>query len=404
VGRIDLAASLPLKTNDIQMKKLILLGTALLGLYLPVKAQQDGSSFSTAGWWQASTGKFSPAIDSSGRVTFRVKAPQASKVQVEIGDWDIMRLAMEQDTSGVWTASTSSLLPGIYQYVFVVDGKRSIDLANPKVKYGTEVYGSVLEIIARQPAVDQLRAVNHGELRMLTYTAIKLNKQRNFYAYVPPQAVQSTKPLPVLYLRHGGGDDEGSWFRDGRVAYIMDNLIAEKKIKPMLVVMTNGLTDGSWAGGSSVEGMDLLEDELLNDVKPLVEQRFNVGKDKSSRAIAGLSMGGGQAFVIGMRNKDTFQYIGQFSSGLLSDPAFDFDRYIPNMSALKSSSNSQAVYIWSSCGTKDPRYNGHLAFLQKLKSYGVDYVYDQADAGHEWSFWRGQLEKFVQQIFKEHKK
>ncbi|HAL54292.1 MAG TPA: hypothetical protein DCP78_19270 [Sphingobacterium sp.] len=91
MGRIDLAASLPLKTNDIQMKKLILLGTALLGLYLPVKAQQDGSSFSTAGWWQASTGKFSPAIDSSGRVTFRVKAPQASKVQVEIGDWDIMR-------------------------------------------------------------------------------------------------------------------------------------------------------------------------------------------------------------------------------------------------------------------------------------------------------------------------
>ncbi|WP_112375571.1 alpha/beta hydrolase [Sphingobacterium multivorum] len=127
----------------------------------------------------------------------------------------------------------------------------------------------------------------------------------------------------------------------------MDNLIAEKKIKPMLVVMTNGLTDGSWAGGSSVEGMDLLEDELLNDVKPLIEQRFNVGKDKSYRAIAGLSMGGGQAFVIGMRNKDTFQYIGQFSSGLLSDPAFDFDRYIPNMSALKSSSNGQAVNIWS---------------------------------------------------------
>src|SRR5690606_21625796 len=152
---------------------------------------------------------------------------------------------------------------------------------------------------------------------------------------------------------------------------------------------TNGLTDGSWAGGSSVEGMDLLEDELLNDVMPLVEQRFNVGKDKSSRAIAGLSMVGGQAFVIGMRNKDTFQYIGLFRSGLLSDSACDVDRYIHIMSSLKSSTSGQAVCIWSSCGTKDHRYNGHLAFLQKLNSYGVNYVYDQEDACHDWSFWMG---------------
>src|SRR5690606_41260637 len=125
--------------------------------------------------------------------------------------------------------------------------------------------------------------------------------------------------LHVSRIWIGGWVDEGCRARDGRVEDVLDNLLAQRKAIPMLVVMTNGHTDGSWAGGSSKEGMDILEHELLNDVIPLVEERFHVIKSKEGRAIAGLSMGGGQAFVIGLRNMDKFNYIGQFSSGLLSD-------------------------------------------------------------------------------------
>lgn len=142
-----------------------------------------------------------------------------------------------------------------------------------------------------------------------------------------------------------------------------------------------------------------MEHELLHDVIPLVEERFHVMKSKEGRAIAGLSMGGGQAFVIGLRNMDKFSYIGQFSSGLLSDEKLKLADYIPDWERKKREINEEVKILWTSCGTKDPRYQGHLIFLKALDKQGITYQSDEAPAGHEWAFWREQFAKFTTHLF-----
>ena len=215
-------------------------------------------------------------------------------------------------------------------------------------------------------------------------------------------AIYFEKPkikLPVLYLRHGGGDDESSWVRSASADAIMDNLIAEGKAEPMIVVMTNGLTDGSWAGGSNVEGMAALEQELLVDVIPLIEKRYRVRTDRRSRAIAGLSMGGGQAFVIGMRHLEMFSAIGEFSSGLLSDSSWDYSKYGIKSIDTPAKVNSMLDMLWIACGTKDSRWEGHLEFHQMLEKKGIVHKYHHSNHGHEWQFWREQLRDFAAALF-----
>ncbi len=163
--------------------------------------------------------------------------------------------------------------------------------------------------------------------------------------------------------------------------------------------MSNGLTDGSWAGGSTVEGMDILEEELLNDIIPYIEQRYRVKRDKKNRAIAGLSMGGGQSYVIGLRNLDKFSYIGQFSAGIIGDGNFSHDKYIPGVISDVGRVNRELKLLWISCGTKDPRYDGHVEFAENLKEMGVKYEFYDSNYGHEWEFWRQQLRDFVQRLF-----
>ena len=216
--------------------------------------------------------------------------------------------------------------------------------------------------------------------------------------YVPAVYFEQPKrSFPVLYLRHGGGDHERSWWESAHADAILDHALAAGA-EPMLVVMTNGLTDGSWAGGSTPEGMALLEQELLSDVIPLVEKRYRVRKDRLSRAIAGLSMGGGQAFVIGLRNLDKFAWVGEFSAGLLSDTELDLGPYGVPMDA--SAINGSLRLLWVSCGTEDERWEGHQAFSAKLDSLGIRHVFDSAPYAHQWQFWREQLYAFASRIFK----
>lgn len=387
-------------TYDMMSIKIILTGFLLMFSLFAANAQAiGGSNFSTDGWWRPNTTTFSPQVDKNGIVTFRLKAPHAKVVLVELGDWDIQEWRMTKDETGVWSVAVDSLHPGIYQYSFKVDGLAVLDLENPRVKHGTSLYGNILEVRGESPLFDQAQDVAHGEVRILRYRATTLQRSKTVYVYVPPGYEEDGQAFPVLYLRHGGGDDEGSWTRDGRVADVLDNLLAQHKAKPMLVVMTNGHTDGSWAGGSSKEGMEILEHELLHDVIPLVEERFHVMKSKEGRAIAGLSMGGGQAFVIGLRNMDKFSYIGQFSSGLLSDEKLKLADYIPDWERKKREINEEVKILWTSCGTKDPRYQGHLIFLKALDKQGITYQSDEAPAGHEWAFWREQFAKFTTHLF-----
>ena len=362
---------------------------------------QEENTFSTRGWWKPADPPFSPVVHGDASITFRFRAPEAREATLLFGEWDVDEVPMQRDETGVWSVTVGPVEPCIYQYKFRIDGLETIDPVNPVVKAGTTVYGSVVEVPGTNaPRFDEAFRPG-GEVHTLNYRSTPLGRMRTARVYIPQAAVEHPgRKFPVLYLRHGGGDNENSWIADGRAAVILDNLIAEGRAVPMYVVMTNGLTDGSWAGGSTPEGIATLEKELLDDVIPLVEKRYRVYADKRHRAIAGLSMGGGQAFVIGLRNLDRFCAVGQFSAGILSDGQFDYERYAPGTIGDPERINAELDLLWISCGTKDPRYQGHLDTVEDLRRRGVRFEFHEGPWGHEWQFCGRQLYGFVQRIFK----
>jgi enterochelin esterase family protein len=291
--------------------------------------------------------------------------------------------------------------PGIYSYVFSVDGVQTVDKANPVTKSGTELYSSMVEVPGDRPRFDEIQNVPHGVKQLIRYTSTPLRRLRAMTVYLPPQYdTHLTEKFPVLYLRHGGGDNETSWSQPaGRADIILENLLAAQKAVPMIIVMTNGLTDGTWAGGSTPEGMKALEEELLVDVIPLVEHRFRVKKQAGARAIAGLSMGGGQSLVIGLRHPELFSWIGEFSSGLLSDKDFNMDTQWPGI--MNASLNNRVKLLWIGCGTDDPRFPGHLDLVNNLQKRNIHYEFATVPGGHEWRVWRVSLHGFLQKIFRE---
>lgn len=385
--------------NLFKFNKVFFLST-LIFVCLFGYSQTKVNTFNTNGWWKPAEPKYSPVVNDDNSITFRFSARNANVVELVFDEWAVKKIPMEKDENGVWSVTVPKVEPRLYQYYYLVDGIKVLDFKDSSIKIGTEIYGNVVEVRRKYKSdIDEKRVLG-GDIHILNYYSTPMKKFKDVWVYIPREYYENiSKRYPVLYLRHGGGDIESSWVKDGRAAIILDNLIDDKKAVPMLVVMTNGFTDGSWAGGSTVEGMNILENELLNDVIPMIESRYRVSKDKNSRAIAGLSMGGGQAFVIGLRNLDKFSYIGEFSAGILSDDNFDFEKYIPVLINKKGSVNNQLKLLWLSCGTRDTRYQGHLNFIEKLKNNGINFVFDESDWGHEWQFWRLQYSSFVQNIF-----
>ena len=378
----------------------IIAAAIILLFNMKTPAQTKGNDFSVKSWWQSAAPPFSPEIHPDRKVTFRVKAPDANKVELNFGEWNVVPQPMIKDTGGVWSITIGPLEPNLYCYTFSIDGVPSLDMNNPQAKIGQSVYGSEIDIPGTPPRFDKLQNVPHGVIQIYQYNSTPLKKTKGLYVFLPPEYLtQPNRKFPVLYLRHGGGDDESNWSKSGRAGVILDNLIAEKKAVPMIVVMTNGMTDNSWSGGSSVEGMKLLEQELLKDVIPLIEKNLRVLKGRGNRAITGLSMGGGQALVMGLRNLDKFAYVGEFSSGLLSDKDFAVDKYLPGVT-LDKSLNKKLKLFWLGCGDIDPRYNGHLALIDSFNKTGIKNEFHTSHGGHEWRVWREQLCGFYQRLFK----
>jgi len=253
----------------------------------------------------------------------------------------------------------------------------------------------VVEVGGNPPRYDEVQSVPHGVIEARQYVSTPLKRARKAYVYLPPQyEAERNRRFPVLYLRHGGGDDEQSWSTDGRAGGILDNLLARNKALPMLIVMT----DGSWAGGSTEQVLAALGEELLTDVIPLIEKSYRVLPGRENRAISGLSMGGGQSFIIGLRNLDQFAWIGEFSAGLLAGVEFDLDNELPGI--LKDASLNQKLRLfWIGCGTDVPRFNGHLDLVEKLKSRGINHVFRTTPGGHEWKVWRHQLADVLPELF-----
>ncbi len=380
------------------MQQLIAAALASACLLAAQDAPRPKNTYHPSGGASAAPRLVSPEVRPDRTIVFRLRAPEAGKVTLSFAG----AKPMSKDESGVWTATVGPLAPEIYQYNFVVDGVRILDPANPHIKNGRALDASIAEIPGDPPRFDQLQAVPHGALQIRTYLSTALNKPRRLYVYTPPQYDREpNRRFPVLYLRHGSGDTEENWSDTGRAGIILDNLIAQHKAVPMLIVMPNGDTDGTWAGGSSPQGIELLTRELLSDIIPMIDRTYRVAPGRENRAITGLSMGGGQAFTMGLRHLDLFAWVGEFSSGLVSDNEFHLDQYLPGFLDRPDDINRKLKLLFLSCGAEDPRYPGQLDLADTLKQHRIRYVWYPTPGVHEWKVWRHALAEFAQQVFQE---
>lgn len=347
-----------------------------------------------------------PRILPDGKVIFQVSAPQAQKVQVDLG-----RLYdMEKDEKGIWRVTTDPQVPGFHYYSLVIDGFRVSDPASESF-YGTGRMSSAIDI--PEPGVDfyTIRDVPHGDIRHKHYFSNITGTWRSINIYTPPGYDNSgNEQYPVLYIQHGGGEDERGWAVQGKTAIILDNLIAEGKAKPMLVVIPNGNVSrpGMAAGGYNDEAMAVFREELFENVIPFIENNYRVKTGADNRAISGLSMGGGQAFYTGLRNTDMFAYVGVFSTGLFGgigrpgggESSFDAESVIPGLLTNPESFNKKLRVFYISVGEQDPRIEPTRKLVQTFRDNGLKVEFSSFPGGHEWQVWRKSLHDFAQQLFK----
>jgi enterochelin esterase family protein len=380
------------------MKKIFATAVVFTSLVAAQDAQRPANRYHSSGGASAAPRLVSPEVRPDRTIVFRVRAPEAARVTLSLAG----SKPMVKDDAGVWSATVGPLEPEIYTYNFVVDGVRIIDPANPNLKNGRAPDASIVEIPGNPPRFDELQRVPHGALHIRTYLSTPLKRPRELCVYTPPQYDdEPNRRFPVLYLRHGSGDNEETWSYLGRAGVILDNLIAQHKAVPMLIVMPNGDTDGSWVGGSSAEGIEMLSQELLTDITPMIDRTYRVAPGRENRAITGLSMGGGQAFTIGLKHLDLFAWVGEFSSGLVSDKDFRVENHLPGFVDHPDDVNRKLKLLFLSCGTEDPRYIGQLDLADNLKRHTIRYVWYPTPGVHEWKVWRHALAEFAQKVFQE---
>jgi len=353
----------------------------------------------------------SPEI-SGDTVTFRLYSKEATAVSLS-GDW-IPRGESEElikNDSGIWSLQVVPLKPEFYNYYFTVNGVRTLDPANPlTVRDGTRYLSSFI-MPGNGSELYEINEVPHGNLFKIWYTSPSLDLQRRMYVYTPAGYAEGSASYPAFYLLHGGGGDEDAWTTMGRACYIMDNLIADGKAMPMIVVMTNGnpgqtaaVTDRKTAPegrGPMGMGNNDIPNSLVKDVIPYVESHYRVLKGSQNRAIAGLSMGALQTQITSIQNPAMFNYIGVFSIGLQMEFGEStkelINAYDTNLAKLEEN-GYKLFYI--GCGMEDFVYEGVTLLRQKLDEHNFKYVYNETPGGHTWSNWRIYLSDFAPRLFK----
>jgi enterochelin esterase-like enzyme len=338
-----------------------------------------------------------PQILADHRVIFRVKAPDAQRVQIDLG----RKYDMVKDTGGYWLVTTDSISEGFHYYSLLIDG---VAVADPSSEtfYGMGRMASGIEIPFAGGNYYAMRNVPHGDIRIKKYFSTVTNSWRQFYIYTPPgYDVNTSDKYPVLYILHGGGEDERGWATQGKTDIILDNLIAEKKAKPMLVVMMDGNMSSGGMAGFGEPTLKRFEDELKNAVIPFVEKNYRAETDANNRALAGLSLGGLQTLYAGIRNTNMFSFLGVFSSGwfanqpAISDPQYAFMK--DNAAII----NNNLKSLWIAMGGKeDIAYNNGKIMLGKFDEMGIKYRYSEYPGGHTWPVWRNNLYNFAQVLFK----
>jgi enterochelin esterase-like enzyme len=348
-----------------------------------------------------------PQILPDNRVAFRVKAPEAQKVQIDLGK----KYDMVKDTSGMWTVTTEPIAIGFHYYSLLIDG---VALADPASQtfYGMGRMASGIDI--PEPGVDYYfpKDVPHGQIRNLNYYSETTRAWRRAFVYTPPGYDEDVnKKYPVMYLQHGGGEDETGWPVQGKVDFIIDNLIAEGKAKPMLIVMDRGYAVDPTKRRAEVKPGDFraamannaFPEVLVKDIIPLIDKTFRTIPDRDHRAMAGLSMGGFQTFQTTMTNVDKFAYVGGFSGAAFLDPETDITKAFDGVWADAQSFNNKIKVMYLSIGTVEPErmYKSVNNFHLALEKAGIKHVYyESPGTSHEWQTWRRSLHQFAELIFK----
>jgi len=334
-------------------------------------------------------------------ITFRYKDAGATKVMLNIRDLP-KPMAMEKDASGVWTVTTQPLPPAIYNYYFDADGQWRLDPANPHVAIKFQNVTNLLTLPGSSPQLWDPANVAHGELHHHFYTSsVVLNlpgNESDYYVYTPPGYDTKAKtPYPVLYLLHGFNEGPYSWTTVGRVNYILDNLLAQGKIKPMIVVMPLGYGDLNYvltprSPTVTAEHTKRFQQALLTEILPQVEATYHAARDRDHRAIAGLSMGGQESLTIGLTNTDKFAYVIGLSSAAQGIPAN------PALANLNPKAANLRL-LWVSCGTEDSLSEPNHKLADWLKSKDMQVTYVQTPGVHSWIVWQDNLIHFAPLLF-----
>ena len=366
----------------------------------------------------------SPEIHANNTVTFRLLAPQATKVEITgdflptqkaqtpMGEFDVPGAAeLTKNAGGVWEYTTPAPLASeLYSYSLIVDGVKVIDPNNVYMIRDVASVTSVFIIGGGRADLYRVNDVSHGTVARRWYQSPKLNMTRRITVYTPPDYETGNAKYPVFYLLHGAGGDEEAWIALGRTSQILDNLIAQGKAKPMIVVMTNGNVTQKAAAGEWERGMvkptlwgdtrmDGEFEAAFTDVLNFVESNYRTINTKSGRAIAGLSMGGFHSLHISKEYPDKFDYVGLFSAAIMPNQNVTSPVY-ENMDAkLKTQFATPPKLYWIACGTTDFLYQNNIDFCRKLADNKYPYTYYESGEGHIWKNWRIYLTEFVPMLF-----
>lgn len=360
------------------------------------------------------------------RVTFRIYAPKASAVTLT-SDFATQGRGtagpMQKDEAGIWSITAGPLVPDFYAYTFNVDGVRTVDPRNPMVKQGVASLESMFLVPGPEAAFADVQVVPHGEVRAVWYESKPLGGPRRMHVYTPPGYEKGNTKYPVLYLIHGGGDEDSGWSTIGRAGFILDNLLSAGKITPMIVVMPNGSitlpgVPAPMGGGMAatpeaqaerIARISKLHDtfvsDLLTSIIPYVDSTYRTLSDREHRAMAGLSMGGAETLRAAPSNLDKFAYIGVFSMGLQvgsnAGVNSDFVERNAKFFADPDKPNKMVKLFWIGVGSNDRTVtDGPKRLSDTLKAHDIRHEFHETEGGHTWINWRLYLRDFTQLLFR----
>jgi enterochelin esterase family protein len=341
----------------------------------------------------------SPVVNPDRTVTFRFRAPNAKQVELN-AQFLKANQPLAPDASGVWSLTVGPVEPNLYPYSFVVDGVSVADPNNVNFFPNERFKNSLVDIPSDPPALYAVRDVPHGEVTHCWYASKSMGGTRPLVVYTPPGYREGTRRYPTFYLVSGTTDTEETWFRVGRANFILDNLIAQKRAVPMVIVMPYGNTFTGTPDPSSLQAADmyrLFNDDLVGSIIPYVEAHFRVIPDREKRAIAGFSRGGGQSLFAGFTNLGTFAWICSYSAYLTAEV---FDKYFPTLSDTPAVTNQRLKLLWLGVGTEDFLYKQAVAFDDLLTERKIEHKRLFTSGGHTWMNARTFLAETVPLFFK----